>query len=112
MSCASLPSGWVKMSEKCPNDGKYLVSVLNPFFGTFTITIDYAFLVCGVWRSWSNNEIILVIAWKEIDEEFNSDMFPELNDLFGINGQKVWQYRYNSMQFGTDKELETIWKYF
>ena len=112
MSCASLPDGWVKMSEKCPPDGRYLVSVLNPFFGNFTITIDYASLEDGIWRSWSNNEVILVIAWKKIEKDFNPDMFPELKDLFGEGGQKVWLYRYNSRQFGTDKELETIWKYF
>ena len=112
MAITLLPDGWVKMSERFPDDGRYLVSVLNPFFGSFTITMDYAYFSDGIWRSWSNNKKILVIAWKKIEDDFNPAMFPELKDLFCRNGQEVWEKDYNGVQFGTNEELDSLWKYY
>lgn len=114
-NATSLPNGWVKMTEQVPPDGKYLVNALNPFFGGFTLTIDYALLGDGIWYSWANSREILVVAWKKIEEEFDPEMFPELADILKpenpTTGQKVWIDKYGSKQFGTDKYLGSVWKY-
>ncbi len=105
-----LPDGYTKCSDLLPeeNSGQFLGVCLNPFFGTFTITYDVVFFEDGYFRSWSNSQPCLVIAWKRIEDNIKKDMFPELTEVF--NSQKIWVEQ-GRKQFGNDVFLPSVWKY-